>query len=193
VNHDLYLWYSARVAAMTALAVLSASVLTGIAIRTAYLAPIARNRAVTSLHTFLSWFWVPLVFVHVGALVLDSTGGIHLVDTVVPFQVPYASTAIGLGTISFLLLVVTLVTSLARKHLPVRLWRWLHRLTYPMLALMVIHAQLAGTDFSHIAVSVLAWAVAGSTLLLALPRLAHGRMATETAPASAGAAAGTGD
>jgi methionine sulfoxide reductase heme-binding subunit len=193
VNHDLYLWYSARVAAMTALAVLSASVLTGIAIRTAYLAPIARNRAVTAVHSFLSWFWVPLVFVHVGALVLDSTGGIHLVDTVVPFQVPYASTAIGLGTISFLLLVVTLVTSLARKHLPVRLWRWLHRLTYPMLALMVIHAQLAGTDFSHIAVSVLAWAVAGSTLLLALPRLAHGRMATETAPASAGAAAGTGD
>jgi len=190
VNHDLYLWYSARVAAMTALAVLSASVLTGIAIRTSYLAPIARNRAVTAIHTFLSWFWVPLVFVHVGALVLDSTGGIHLVDTVVPFRVSYASTAVGLGTISFLLLVVTLVTSLARKHMPVRLWRWIHRLTYPMLALMVVHAQMAGTDFSHALVSALAWAVAGSTLLLAVPRLAHGRMETETARAAAATAAG---
>jgi methionine sulfoxide reductase heme-binding subunit len=190
MNHDLYLWYTARVAAMTALAVLSASVLTGIAIRTAYLAPIARNRAVTAVHTFLSWFWIPLVFVHVGALVLDSTGGIHLVDAVVPFRVAYASTAVGLGTISFLLLVVTLVTSLARKHMPGRLWRWLHRLTYPMLALILIHAQMAGTDFSHVAVSALAWAIAGSTLLLAVPRLAHARMETRTAPASAVSAAG---
>jgi len=188
VNHDLYLWYGARVAAMTALAVLVAAVVTGVATRTAYLAPIARNRAVTAVHSFLSWFWVPLVFVHVGALVLDSTAGIRLVDAVVPFRASYASTAVGLGTISFLLLVITLLTSLARKHMPGRAWRWLHRLTYPMLALMVVHAQLAGTDFSHAGVSVLAWAMAGSALLLAVPRLAHARMDSNAAACAAGPA-----
>jgi sulfoxide reductase heme-binding subunit YedZ len=169
-------WEVARVAALTAFAVLAASVLTGVAIRTAYLAPIARNRAVTSLHAFLTWFWVPLVGVHVGALVLDPTARIGVLDTVIPFRAGYASTAIGLGTVGFLILALTLVTSLLRHRMPARVWRWLHRLTYPMLLLFLLHAQLAGSDFSHGAVSVVGWAALGATALLAVPRLMGARV-----------------
>ncbi|HEX4821504.1 MAG TPA: hypothetical protein VFV00_14965 [Acidimicrobiales bacterium] len=179
MNHDLYLWYAARVCALTAFATLAASVLTGTAIRTEYLAPIARSRAVRELHTFLTWFWLPLVGVHVVALVLDSTARIGVLDTVVPFRVSYGSTAIGLGTISFLVLIGTLLTSLLRSHMPHRLWRWLHRLTYPMFVVILLHAQLAGTDFSNTAVSVIGWATLGATVLLAVPRLAHARMQTQ--------------
>jgi len=49
MNADLVLWDAARVAALAAFTVLSASLLTGMALRTALLAPLARNRAVLAL------------------------------------------------------------------------------------------------------------------------------------------------
>ena len=87
VSTDLILWYAARAAALAAFFVLAASLLTGMAIRTAYLAPVARNRAVVAVHGFLTWFWVPLVVVHVTALVLDATSRITPLDLLVPFRV----------------------------------------------------------------------------------------------------------
>ena len=174
------LWEVARVAALTAFAVLVASMLTGIATRTAMFSPIARNRAMVALHQFLSWFWVPLVVVHVGGIVLDHTARVGVLDVVVPFRVSYASTAVGLGTVGFLLLVLTLVTSLLRHHMSQRLWRWLHRLTYPMVVVFLLHAQLAGSDFSERAVSIVGWAALGCTLLLAVPRLIGARVGDPT-------------
>jgi sulfoxide reductase heme-binding subunit YedZ len=170
------LWEISRVAALTAFAVLVASLLTGIGARTALFAPVARNKAMVALHEFLSWFWVPLVVVHVVGIVVDHTARVGVLDTVVPFRVAYASTAIGLGTVGFLLLVLTLVTSLVRHHMSPRLWRWLHRLTYPMLVVFLLHAQLAGSDFSDRAVSIVGWAALGCTLLLAVPRLIGARV-----------------
>jgi sulfoxide reductase heme-binding subunit YedZ len=185
VNADLILWYAARAAALAAFFVLAASLLTGMAIRTAYLAPLARNRAVVAVHGFLTWFWVPLVAVHVTSLVLDATSRISLLDLVVPFQVnegPGSQLAIGLGTISLLLLVLIAVTSGLRRWMRPSVWRWIHRLTYPMFVVFLIHAQLAGTDFSDVAISLAAWATLGGLVALALLRAAGGRMTREATP-----------
>lgn len=189
MSTDLVLWYAARVAALAAFFVLALSVLTGMAIRTAYLSPVARNRAVVSLHGFLSWLWVPLVAVHVTAIVLDTTAGIRLIDVVVPFQAHVRGSgselAVGLGTVGFLLLVLVGVAAGLRRRMSPRVWNWIHRLSYPMFVVFLLHAQLAGTDFTHTAVSVAGWATLGALAMLALPRLAGGRM-------GAGAAAETG-
>ena len=102
------LWYAARAAALAAFFVLAASLLTGMAIRTALLAPVARNRAVVAVHGFLTWFWLPLVAVHVTSLLLDATSRITPLDLLVPFRVNEGAgsqLAIGMGTIGLLLLV----------------------------------------------------------------------------------------
>ena len=110
VSADLILWYAARAAALAAFFVLAASLLTGIAIRTAYCSrSVARNRTVVAVHGFLSWFWVPLVTVHVTSLLLDATSPHHPARPArCPFRVNEASgfcqLAIGLGTIGLLLL-----------------------------------------------------------------------------------------
>lgn len=179
MNHDLLFWYAARVAALAAFAVLAGSLLTGMAIRTAYLAPLARNRGVLALHSFLSWFWLPLIAIHVVAIVLDSTARVSALDVVVPFQVRYSSSsalAIGLGTIGFLLILLIGISSALRRHMSRPLWLWLHRLTYPMFVLLLVHAQLAGSDFSRTAVSLTGWATLGLLVMLALPRAAGARM-----------------
>jgi sulfoxide reductase heme-binding subunit YedZ len=180
VTTDLWLWYAARAAALSAFVVLSVSLVTGMALRTSLLSALARNRAVLALHSFLSWFWVPLVAVHVACLLLDGTARISATDVVVPFRTGYASVAIGLGTVGFLLLVLVGVTSAMRRRMSPRVWRWVHRLSYPMFVIFVVHAQFAGTDFSRTWISVVAWATLGALVMLALPRAAGGRV--EPAP-----------
>jgi sulfoxide reductase heme-binding subunit YedZ len=182
MNLDLVLWYAARSAALAAFFVLAASLLTGMAIRTAYLAPLARNRAVVSVHAFLTWFWVPLVVVHVTALLIDATSRITPLDLLVPFRVDEAAgsqLAIGLGTIGLLLLVLITVTAALRRAMRPGIWRWIHRLSYLMFVIFLIHAQLAGTDFSQAAISLAAWATLGGLVALALLRAAGGRMTTD--------------
>jgi sulfoxide reductase heme-binding subunit YedZ len=180
MSSGLVMWYAARAAAMSAFAVLSVSLLTGMALRTALFAGVARNRAVLGLHTFMSWFWVPLVAVHVVCIVLDSTSQVGWFDVLVPFQVGYARTAIGLGTIGFLLLVLVGLTSAVRRRMSPPVWRWIHRLSYPMFVLFLVHAQLAGSDFSRTPISVLGWATLGMLVMLALPRAAGGRVERST-------------
>jgi sulfoxide reductase heme-binding subunit YedZ len=181
---DLDLWYAARVAALAAFFVLSASLVTGTALRTALLAPVARNRAVLELHAFLSWFWVPLVGVHVGALLLDGTARVGVLDTVVPFRVEYARVAVGLGTVGFLLLLLVGTTSALRRRMSPRLWRWIHRLSYPMFVLFLVHAQLAGSDFSRTAISLAGWATLGAVIVLTLVRAGGGRLRDSGDPQS---------
>jgi DMSO/TMAO reductase YedYZ heme-binding membrane subunit len=170
VNTGIVLWEAARAAALAAFAVLSASLLTGMALRTALLAPVARNKAVLALHSFLSWFWVPLVAVHVTAIILDGTSRLSAVDAVLPFRAPYAQVPIGLGTVGLLLLVLVGVTSALRRRMSVRVWRWVHRLSYPMFGVFLVHAQLAGSDFSRTWISLLGWATVGALLMLAVAR-----------------------
>ena len=182
MSPDVILWYAARAAALAAFFVLAASLLTGMAIRTAYLAPVARNRAVIAVHGFLAWFWVPLVVVHLTALVLDATSRITPLDVLVPFRVNEeagSQLAIGLGTVGLLVLVLIAVTSSLRRFMRPSVWRWIHRLTYPMFGIFLIHAQLAGTDFSQVAISLIAWATLGGLLALALLRASGGRMTSE--------------
>jgi methionine sulfoxide reductase heme-binding subunit len=173
---DIVLWDAARAAALAAFTVLSVSLLTGMAVRTALLAPVARNRAVLSLHGFLSWFWVPLVGVHVAALVLDGTARIGLLDLLVPFRVGYAPVAVGLGTVGLLLLLLVGISSALRRRMSQWVWHAVHLLSYPMFAVFLLHAQLAGSDLSRTWISVLGWSTVGALATLALPRLVGARV-----------------
>jgi methionine sulfoxide reductase heme-binding subunit len=182
MNMGLVLWEAARAAALAAFCVLAAALLTGMAVRTQLLGNLARSPAVLALHSFLSWFWIPLVAVHVVALLLDGTSRLTALDAVIPFRAPYAQVPIGLGTVGLLLLVLVGVTSALRRRMPARGFRVAHRAAYPMFAVFLVHAQLAGSDFSRTWISVLGWATLGALAMLAAARLAAGRLHT-AAPA----------
>ena len=173
-------WYVARIAGLGAFFVLTLAMLTGPAIRVGYLGALSRNRSLIAVHGFLTWFWVPLVLVHIVALLLDPTAHVGLADGFSAFRVDYAAgaaLAIGLGTCGLWLLVIVGVWAARRDRMPAATWRWLHRLTYPMFVLFLLHAQLSGTDFAHTAVSAVAWAAAGAVVMLSVPRLFGARVA----------------
>jgi sulfoxide reductase heme-binding subunit YedZ len=181
VNLDTFLWILARVSGLSAAAALAISLLTGLALRSAVLEWLATNRALRSTHEFTAILWIPLGLAHLALLVLDGSvrTPIRLVDLVVPFQVSYGSFAVGLGTLSFDLLVLVAVTGWLRRALHPVAWRWVHRLAYVACALLFLHALLGGSDFSAPEVSAIAWSVAAILAILSVARLLWGRLSAE--------------
>lgn len=173
---DQFLWVLARVAGLGSYAALAIAVVTGIALRTAVLDWLGNNRALRSLHEYTTALWIPLAGLHLGALLLDSTARIGVLDLVVPFRAAYGTFAIGLGALAVDLLIVVTVTALLRRHIKPDLWKWLHRLSYAAFALIFFHAVLSGTDFSDPVVSAISWAVAAALLALGLARAVWGRL-----------------
>ena len=173
---DQFLWVLARVAALSAYGSLAIAVLTGIALRTAVLDWLGSNRALRSLHEYATVLWIPLAVVHVGALLLDATARVNVLDVFVPFRSPYGTLAIGLGTISVDLLLVVTVTAFFKRRMQPGVWRWIHRLAYMAFALVFAHALLGGTDFSDPAVSAVTWATAAALAVLAGARVLGGRL-----------------
>jgi len=173
---DQILWETGRIAALTAFFVISASILSGQALRSSLFDGLIRNRELLSVHRFLTVCWLPLVGLHVVALMLDSVARVRPLDLLMPFQVSYAALPIGLGTLGFDLLLVITVSSYLRGRLDGQAWRWIHRLSYAMFLLFALHGWLAGTDFSRTVVLAPAAGVLAFAGVLTLARVAFGRL-----------------
>jgi predicted ferric reductase len=178
VSLDQLLWLTSRAAALTAYFVLAAALLTGQALRNAMLEGVVRNRDLSNLHRFLTVCWVPFVALHVLAMTLDAVARIGPLDLVIPFRVSYAALPIGLGTIGFDLLLIVTIAAYLRSHLDPTAWRWLHRLSYVMFGVFLLHALLAGTDFARPVVLAPAAGVVAFIVITSAARLAFGRMTT---------------
>ena len=176
MDPQLLFWIVARATGVAAYIALCLSILSGIALRTSVLDFLATNRALRSLHDFMTWVWIPLGLAHVVALVLDKTAQIAPLDLVVPFQVGYAPVAIGLGTLSADIVILVTVTSWVRRRMDDRLWRWVHRTSYIAFVTVFLHALLSGTDFSSPLISSISWSAALGISLLAAARIVFGRL-----------------
>lgn len=175
---DQLLWVTSRAAALTAFFVIAAALVTGQALRSAMFDGALRNRDLSSLHRFLTVCWVPFVALHVLAMTLDAVARVGPLDLVIPFRISYAALPIGLGTIGFDLLLIVTITAYLRSHLDPTAWRWLHRLSYVMFGVFLLHALLAGTDFARPIVLAPAAAVVVFIAITSAARLVFGRLKT---------------
>ena len=175
---DQGLWDTARIAALSSFFVLSASIVTGQALRSSLFEGAVPNRTLLGLHRFVTLCWLPLIALHVLTITLDSVSRVSALDVLIPFRVSYAAIPIGLGTVGFDLLIAVTVTSCLRPKIDPRTWRWLHRLAYPMFVLFALHGLLAGSDFSRSVVLAPAAAVLAFVAVLTVARLAFGRLST---------------
>jgi sulfoxide reductase heme-binding subunit YedZ len=176
VNAELLTWVLARVAGLSAFVALSIALLSGLSLRTGVLDWLSTNRALRSLHEYTTVLWVPLGGLHVLMLLLDRTARVRPVDLLLPFQVPYGTVAIGLGTITFQVFLLVGVTGLLRRRMDNQAWQWLHRLSYLGFALLFAHVLLAGTDAGDPVVGALTWGTAALLAILTAARVIWGRL-----------------
>jgi predicted ferric reductase len=173
---DQFFWVLARVAGLGSYAALAIALVTGIALRTAVLDWLGSNRAVRALHEYTTVLWAPLAALHLGALLLDTTARIGVLDLFLPFHSSYGTLAIGVGALSLDLMVVVTITAYLKRRMAKEVWLWLHRLAYVAFALVFLHAVLSGTDFSDPVVSAITWGSAAALLTLAVARVLGGRL-----------------
>jgi hypothetical protein len=149
MSSQLY-WFIARASGIMSWALLTTSVIWGLLLSTKVLGKKPRPNWLLDLHRFLGGTAAIFVGVHVAALVADSFVHIGPSEILVPLASAYRPAAVAWGVVSLYLLVAIELTSLARKHLPKRVWHGIHLASFPLFAMATIHALTAGTDSANV-------------------------------------------
>ncbi len=142
-------WYASRATGIVALLLLTAVLVLGILVNRQGRLPGLPRFAVTSLHRNLSLLTVAFVAVHVVTAVLDSYVSIPVSAGVIPFASSYERLWLGLGAISFDLMLAMIITSLLRGRLNRTLWRAVHLLAYASWPVALAHSIGSSRDLQH--------------------------------------------
>lgn len=143
-------WYLTRSTGIVALLLLSLSVALGVLDVSRWRSPRFPRFVVDSLHRSASLLVIVFLALHVLTAVLDSFAAISLLDALVPFGSRYRPVWVGLGAVSFDLLVAVAITSLVRQRLGYRAWRAVHWLSYACWPVAVVHALGTGSDVKSV-------------------------------------------
>jgi predicted ferric reductase len=149
INSSTVLWYASRATGVVALLLLTAVLLLGLLVTRQGRLPGLPRFAVTGLHRNLSLIAVVFVVLHVLTAVTDGYVNIPLTAAIVPLASPYERLWVGLGAVSFDIMIAVIVTSLLRRHLSRRLWRGVHLLAYASWPVAWLHSITSSTDMRH--------------------------------------------
>ena len=139
-------WYASRATGVVALVLLTAVLVLGILVNRQGRLPGLPRFAVTSLHRNISLLAVAFIAVHVLTAVLDTYVSIPLVAGVIPFASGYERFWLGLGAISFDLMLAMIISSLVRGRLNRILWRAIHLLAYLCWPVAFAHSIGSSSD-----------------------------------------------
>lgn len=139
-------WYLARGTGAVALVLLTMSVVLGIVGSVRFTAPRWPRFAIDTVHRDVSLLVLVVLVIHIVTSVLDGFAPIRLFDGLIPFVTPYRPLWMGLGTLSFDLLLAIAITSLVRRRLGYRAWRTIHWLAYASWPVAVLHGLGTGSD-----------------------------------------------
>ncbi len=166
-------WYVTRGSGVVSLLLLSATLTLGVADVRRFSTTRWPRFAIDALHRSLSLLAVAFLAMHIVTTLLDSFTSISPVDAIVPFASSYRPFWLGLGAVSFDLLIALTITSLLRRRLGHRAWRATHWLAYACWPIAMAHGLGTGSDvgFSWMVALDVACAamVAGAVVVRVLP------------------------
>ncbi|HEY2522419.1 MAG TPA: ferric reductase-like transmembrane domain-containing protein [Streptosporangiaceae bacterium] len=169
-------WYTSRATGVVALVLLTAVMVLGILINRQGRLPGLPRFAVTNLHRNLSLMAVVFIVIHVVTAVLDGFVSVPLISAVVPFTSGYEGFWLGLGAISFDLMLALIATSLIRGRLSRRVWKAVHWLAYASWPIAFAHSIGSSGDLQSgllLALSVLCAAALAAALAWRLVSVAR--------------------
>jgi sulfoxide reductase heme-binding subunit YedZ len=145
VRNDPTFWLLARASGLTAYALLTASVLAGLVLKSRPFRSL-KPAAVTDTHRFLALLGLGAIAAHGLALLLDRTIRLTPAALLVPGASPYRPLPVGIGVLAAELMVVVYASFALRRRIGTRNWRRLHWATYAIFAAATVHGLAAGTD-----------------------------------------------
>jgi methionine sulfoxide reductase heme-binding subunit len=139
-------WYATRATGIVALLLLTLSLVLGVVDVSRFSSERYPRFLIDGVHRTVSLLAVAFLLVHIIASVLDSFAPISLIDGFVPFVGSYRPFWLGLGAVSFDLMLAVVITSLVRGRLGYRAWRAVHWLGYASWPVALLHGLGTGSD-----------------------------------------------
>ena len=102
------------------------------------------------MHNFLSWLGLGFVALHGIILIGDEYINIDLPRVFTPFLAEYRPIPVGLGIISFYLLLLLTLSFYARSYMGHKSFRLLHYSSFAVFLMITLHGLFAGTDTSSL-------------------------------------------
>ncbi len=155
-------WFVARSSGIVAWALLSTSVVWGLLLSTKVSTTrIAARRLrpawLLGLHRHLGGLAVIFTAIHLIGIVADSYVTFSWAAVLVPMASEWKPGAVAFGVVAMYLLIAIEATSLAIRHLPRKVWRWVHRSSFLLYATATWHGITAGTDAGNQWFRAAAW------------------------------------
>ncbi len=160
-------WYLARAGGLVAWSALAASAILGLVLA-GKLIPRRNGPWVQEVHQYLGGLATTFTAIHLAALVADNYVYFGWKELFLPFASEWEPWSVAAGIVAFYALVAVEVTSLARRHLPRRLWKGVHHLSLPLFGFSTLHGFMAGEDASgnvYMAVTLGVCAAVGLTAM----------------------------
>ena len=142
---DPTFWILARASGLTAYALLTASVLAGLVLKSRPFKAL-KPAAVTDTHRFLALLGLGAIVLHGLTLLLDRTVHLTPAALLVPGASSYRPVPVGIGVLAAELMLVVYGSFALRRRIGTRNWRRLHWATYAIFAAATVHGLAAGTD-----------------------------------------------
>ena len=168
-------WYVARASGIVCWVLLTASLVWGVLLHTRALRSIDRPGWLLDMHSWLSGLAILTMVLHCLALVADNYVYFGWSEILLPNASSWKTGPVSLGVVSLWLLVLVQGSSLIRRWLSRRIWKFVHVFSYLAWFLVSLHAGLAGTDVSNriyqgVALLATIAAISATFLRVATPR-----------------------
>ncbi len=139
-------WFISRSSGLVAYVLITAGVLWGLVQSGSLFRSHVSPLVVLGMHSFLSWLGLGMAALHGIILIGDGYINIDLPRVFTPFLSEYKPIPVGLGIISFYLMLLLTLSFYARSHLGQRTFRLLHYGSFAVFLMVTAHGILAGTD-----------------------------------------------
>lgn len=139
-------WYLTRSSGAVALVLLTLALVLGVVDVRRWSTEKWPRFVVDSLHRNVSLLALAFLGLHILTAVLDSFAPISLVNAVVPFTGSYRPLWLGLGALSFDLMLAVILTSVLRRQIGHATWRAVHWLAYGSWPIALLHGLGTGSD-----------------------------------------------
>lgn len=151
-------WYVIRASGIVAAITLAALMLSGIGSVTGHFFKVLEPLTAWATRRAMGIMFVAAIAIHMLTLLVDHYAPFTIAELLVPFAsdlkpvtlfgINFGSLFVALGIFAFYGSLLIMITSLIWIDTKPRLWKWLHYVSYLVVAMVAIHGLYLGTDIS---------------------------------------------
>jgi predicted ferric reductase len=139
-------WYVTRSAGIIAYLLLWLSTVWGLAVPSKIISPLLDQTYTFDFHQFISLLSIGFALLHIVVLTFDRFLPYSTLQILIPFLSPYRPLWVGIGVISFYIIVLVTITFYLRSRIGMSTFRVIHIFSLLSYLGITLHGLYAGTD-----------------------------------------------